>query len=50
MNVNDRVRGLTLLTFLLGTLLIVEPSAAQTVPSSPASYPALPSEDRKSVV
>jgi predicted acyl esterase len=44
MKVNDRVRGLTLLAFLLGTLLFVEPSAAQTAPPSPASYPALPSE------
>ncbi len=40
----DRVRTLTLLASVLGTLLFVKPSAAQTAPPPPARYPALPSE------
>jgi len=39
----DRVRWLTLLAPVLGALVIVEPSGAQT-PPAPPGYPALPSE------
>jgi hypothetical protein len=44
MKLIDRLPALTLLATLLGVLMFVEPSVAQTTTPSPTTYPRLPSE------